>query len=402
MASRISLKYLATVLRAPRAVSPSALRLYPHLSTRFAHTIPRPSIPTQDGTSSSTSTNAKKSRKQIEPHYQLKFTCIPCNTRSTHIVSKQGYHKGSVLISCPECRNRHIISDNLNIFGDRKITVEDLLREKGQLVKRGTLGEDEDIEFWADDTTDLPNAGDATPASARGEGETDEAKKLRETRNPSSQATNPTPSSSVLPGDSGTRPSVQGASHQNTTPSTRRQYSTERAHSNVWIEHAEAVKQYLERESEVKDPKSNGSEDPIQEEFNGDDIRSEPISDSAASFERESRTAQLETESTSDATEPWHRMQNSPAQASTQDYNKRRYRFRRVSGDANYRGPRFISSECPHKITAQITPGVVSYYRPPRGEPIEKKPEIRMKKLQKERNLLKEYPKGRTRSRTDI
>ena len=36
------------------------------------------------------------------------------------------------------------------IFGDRKVTVEELLREKGQLVKKGTLGEDGDLEFWAD------------------------------------------------------------------------------------------------------------------------------------------------------------------------------------------------------------------------------------------------------------
>ena len=28
--------------------------------------------------------------------------------------------------------------------------MEDLLREKGQLVKRGTLGEDGDVEFWED------------------------------------------------------------------------------------------------------------------------------------------------------------------------------------------------------------------------------------------------------------
>jgi len=43
------------------------------------------------------------------------------------------------------------MSDHLRIFGDRDITVEDLLREKGQLVKKGSLGEDGDIEFWPDD-----------------------------------------------------------------------------------------------------------------------------------------------------------------------------------------------------------------------------------------------------------
>lgn len=50
-----------------------------------------------------------------QPAYEMTFTCKPCSTRSTHRVSKQGYHKGSVLISCPGCKNRHVISDHLNV-----------------------------------------------------------------------------------------------------------------------------------------------------------------------------------------------------------------------------------------------------------------------------------------------
>lgn len=84
-------------------------------------------------------------------YYQLSFTCVPCGHRSHHNISKQGYHTGSVLITCPGCRNRHVISDHLEIFGDRKITVEDLMRERGRLVKRGSLGEDGDVEFWPDE-----------------------------------------------------------------------------------------------------------------------------------------------------------------------------------------------------------------------------------------------------------
>lgn len=45
-----------------------------------------------------------------------------------------------------------MISDHLKIFGDRAVTIEDILREKGQLIKKGTLGEDEDVEFWEDGT----------------------------------------------------------------------------------------------------------------------------------------------------------------------------------------------------------------------------------------------------------
>jgi mitochondrial protein import protein ZIM17 len=36
---------------------------------------------------------------------------------------------------------------------DNAATLEDILREKGQLVKKGTLSEDGDLEFWDDGTT---------------------------------------------------------------------------------------------------------------------------------------------------------------------------------------------------------------------------------------------------------
>ncbi|KLU84340.1 DNL zinc finger domain-containing protein [Magnaporthiopsis poae ATCC 64411] len=153
---------------------------------RFQHTIPRftgrnpfsANPAPQDGESTdaasntttsttppenSTATTASNQKNRIhsQPHYQLTFTCVPCGGRSKHTVSKQGYHHGSVLITCPECRNRHVISDHLGVFGDRKgVTVEDLMRDRGLLVKKGTLGEDGSIEFWEDD---LPDGGAAEP-----------------------------------------------------------------------------------------------------------------------------------------------------------------------------------------------------------------------------------------------
>jgi protein import protein ZIM17 len=33
------------------------------------------------------------------------------------------------------------------------MTIEDLMREQGQLVKKGTLSEDGDLEFWSDGST---------------------------------------------------------------------------------------------------------------------------------------------------------------------------------------------------------------------------------------------------------
>ncbi|KHE89925.1 zf-DNL-domain-containing protein [Neurospora crassa] len=128
---------------------------------RQKHTIPRPrsqpsSSPEPQSPPSDQQQPAQPKRDTSQvPQYELTFTCIPCDHRSKHKVSKQGYHHGSVLISCPNCRNRHVISDHLKLFGDRKVTVEDLLKEKGMMVKRGTLGEDGDVEFWEDGTSTM-------------------------------------------------------------------------------------------------------------------------------------------------------------------------------------------------------------------------------------------------------
>ncbi|KAK3362294.1 DNL zinc finger-domain-containing protein [Lasiosphaeria hispida] len=99
------------------------------------------------------------------PHYELTFTCKPCSKRSRHKISKQGYHHGSVLVTCPGCRSKHVITDHLRIFGDHKITIEELLAERGQIIKKGTLGPDGDIEFWEDGT--VTTRGEDVPEEKR-------------------------------------------------------------------------------------------------------------------------------------------------------------------------------------------------------------------------------------------
>ncbi|KAI1103921.1 DNL zinc finger-domain-containing protein [Jackrogersella minutella] len=233
------------IFRSSRTFTPSILRPYPRLprtlqpaARRFAHAIPKPPSQTRSSSSSPSESETEKKPargKFVEPHYELTFTCVPCGGRSTHSVSKQGYHKGSVLITCPNCRNRHVISDHLGIFGNRKITVEDLMKEKGQLVKRGTLGEDGDVEFWADGTVTERGGGAAGSSSDPSDAQTDiselseeeeeEAKILREARDPSSKSVEPPPTASTPLGNAGARPTIGGTQHTDHVPSTRRQYS---------------------------------------------------------------------------------------------------------------------------------------------------------------------------------
>ncbi|EFW21924.1 hypothetical protein D8B26_002030 [Coccidioides posadasii str. Silveira] len=96
-----------------------------------------------------------EARRAEEPSYLITFTCKPCSHRSGHRISKHGYHKGTVLIMCPNCRNRHVISDHLNIFMDTKSTLEDILAKQGQSLRKVTLGEG-DMELWPEtsNTTD--------------------------------------------------------------------------------------------------------------------------------------------------------------------------------------------------------------------------------------------------------
>lgn len=77
-----------------------------------------------NSTSSVPSTSAAEGEatsKEQAPAYEMTFTCKVCETRSTHRISKQGYHKGTVLIACPGCKNRHLIADHLKVRHTSKL-----------------------------------------------------------------------------------------------------------------------------------------------------------------------------------------------------------------------------------------------------------------------------------------
>lgn len=104
---------------------------FPRSSSTPKRSIPQPSFPLRslqirrasDSTSAPSAAvahspdhpSSAESPPDKAPAYQLTFTCKPCKHRSTHVVTKLGYHKGSVLITCPECSNRHVMSDHLKV-----------------------------------------------------------------------------------------------------------------------------------------------------------------------------------------------------------------------------------------------------------------------------------------------
>jgi hypothetical protein len=58
----------------------------------------------------------------------------------------------------------------LQIFSDSSITIEDIMREKGEFIRKGSLSADGDVEFY-DDQPD-PTANEKENQSLLGGGET--------------------------------------------------------------------------------------------------------------------------------------------------------------------------------------------------------------------------------------
>ncbi|KAJ5585505.1 uncharacterized protein N7459_005305 [Penicillium hispanicum] len=136
--------------RTPTSILCQSRRIVPS-TYRQNSTSPRPlteESPNQEPEAERERKNAE--RRKNEEAYLISFTCKPCGERSTHRMSKQGYHRGTVLIQCPSCKSRHVMSDHLGIFFDKSTTLEDLLKQNGQALTHGRT--DGDLEFWEDGT----------------------------------------------------------------------------------------------------------------------------------------------------------------------------------------------------------------------------------------------------------
>lgn len=72
----------------------------------------RDSIPEEDVQSDK---DAIAARKAMQPCYDMTFTCKKCLERSSHRITKQAYHFGTVLVNCPGCKSRHLIADHMKV-----------------------------------------------------------------------------------------------------------------------------------------------------------------------------------------------------------------------------------------------------------------------------------------------
>ena len=96
-------------------LSPSLRSRCSAFSTSSSHrALTEPLSPSPEPQSSSPTHPPSPERREV-PAYEITFTCKPCLTRATHKISKQGYHYGTVLITCPSCKARHLISDHLKV-----------------------------------------------------------------------------------------------------------------------------------------------------------------------------------------------------------------------------------------------------------------------------------------------
>ncbi|RDB23766.1 Uncharacterized protein C24H6.02c [Hypsizygus marmoreus] len=140
-------------LRLRLGVLPGTVNPYSTRPSNPPSAEPKSSEP-KSSSSSPALTTSQPLPEALEPKLSMTFTCTvkDCGERSTHQFTKRAYQTGIVLIECPGCKNRHLIADHLGWFKDgtkdgKLRTVEDILREKGEKVKRGRIDAGGVVEY---------------------------------------------------------------------------------------------------------------------------------------------------------------------------------------------------------------------------------------------------------------
>jgi protein import protein ZIM17 len=80
--------------------------------------------------------NIEGTRNSDSGYLVASFVCKKCETRNTKKFSKRSYKEGIVIIRCDGCKNLHLIADNLGWFEDGNVNIEDLMKRKGEEVRK--------------------------------------------------------------------------------------------------------------------------------------------------------------------------------------------------------------------------------------------------------------------------
>jgi hypothetical protein len=91
---------------------------------------------------------------QTDAKMLIQFTCKKCNTTQSKQMSKKAYTTGVVIIQCDGCKNKHLIADHLGWYDSQKPpgTIEQILREKGESVKKLEPSSSEALELVANNS----------------------------------------------------------------------------------------------------------------------------------------------------------------------------------------------------------------------------------------------------------
>jgi hypothetical protein len=87
--------------------------------------------------------------------YLISFTCNKCNTTTSKMISKQGYHHGIVIAICDGCQSKHLIADRLGWFkhahskdgvistNDKAFDLENVVKNQNGTFVKGNIKKDE-------------------------------------------------------------------------------------------------------------------------------------------------------------------------------------------------------------------------------------------------------------------
>eukprot|EP00056_Hartaetosiga_gracilis_P014478 m.240677 g.240677 ORF g.240677 m.240677 type:complete len:235 (+) comp15742_c0_seq1:41-745(+) len=137
---------------------------FPRFDERWKQQRRHMSVSSKEGSSNNDGDSSSGSKENeplgsVDPQYAMIYTCNVCDTRSSQTFSKKAYHEGVVIVTCPGCKNNHLVADHLNWFDHIEgRTIEEILASKGEAVSKiGGANEGGVTQISLDDLNLLSN-----------------------------------------------------------------------------------------------------------------------------------------------------------------------------------------------------------------------------------------------------